>query len=42
MARLTKFHRQQYRHMALVGNMTIEELALFYFQEEIVRDFTIL
>jgi hypothetical protein len=31
-----------YRHMALVGNMTIEELALFYFQKEIVRDFTIL
>jgi hypothetical protein len=31
-----------YWHMALVGNMTIEELALFYFQKEIVRDFTIL
>jgi hypothetical protein len=31
-----------YRHMALVGNMTIEELVLFYFQKEIVRDFTIL
>jgi hypothetical protein len=31
-----------YRHMALVGNMTIEELALFYFQKEINRDFTIL
>jgi hypothetical protein len=28
--------------MALVGNMTFEELALFYFQKEIVRDFTIL
>jgi hypothetical protein len=25
--------------MALVVNMTIEELALFYFQKEIVRDF---
>jgi hypothetical protein len=23
-----------YRHMALVGNMTIEELALFYFQKK--------
>jgi hypothetical protein len=31
-----------YRHMDLVGNMTIEELALFYFQKENVRDFTIL
>jgi hypothetical protein len=31
-----------YRHMALVGTMTIEELALFYFQKEIVRDFTML
>jgi hypothetical protein len=31
-----------YRHMALVGNMTIEELALFYFQTEIIWDFTIL
>jgi hypothetical protein len=28
--------------MALVGNMTIEELALFYLQKEINRDFTIL
>jgi hypothetical protein len=28
-----------YRHMALVGNMTIEEPALFYIQKEIVRDF---
>jgi hypothetical protein len=28
--------------MALVGNITIEELALFYFQKEIARDFTIL
>jgi hypothetical protein len=28
-----------YRHMALVGNITIEELALFYFQKEIVWDF---
>jgi hypothetical protein len=27
--------------MALVDSMTIEELALFYFQKEIVRDFTI-
>jgi hypothetical protein len=26
----------------LVGKMTIEELALFYFQKEIIRDFTIL
>jgi hypothetical protein len=25
--------------MALVGNKTIEELALFYFQKEIIRDF---
>jgi hypothetical protein len=24
--------------MALVGNMTIDELALFYFQKEIIRD----
>jgi hypothetical protein len=31
-----------YRHMALVGSKTIEELALFYFQTEINRDFTIL
>jgi hypothetical protein len=31
-----------YRHMTLVGNMTIEELVLFYFQKEIIRDFTIL
>jgi hypothetical protein len=31
-----------YRHMALVGKMTIEELALFYFQKEIIWDFTIL
>jgi hypothetical protein len=31
-----------YWHMSLVGNMTIEELALFYFQNEIIRDFTIL
>jgi hypothetical protein len=31
-----------YRHMALVGNKTIEELALFYFQKEIIWDFTIL
>jgi hypothetical protein len=31
-----------YRHMPLVGNMTIEELALFYFQREIIWDFTIL
>jgi hypothetical protein len=31
-----------YRHMALLGNMTIEELALFYFQKEIIWDFTIL
>jgi hypothetical protein len=23
-----------YRHMALVGNMTIEELVLFYFQKK--------
>jgi hypothetical protein len=30
------------RHMALVGNMTIEELVLFYFQKESVWDFTIL
>jgi hypothetical protein len=30
-----------YWHMALVGNMTIEELALFYFQKEIIRNFTI-
>jgi hypothetical protein len=29
-----------YRHMALVGNMTIEKLA--FFQKEINRDFTIL
>jgi hypothetical protein len=28
-----------YRHMALAGNMTIEELALFYFQKEIIWDF---
>jgi hypothetical protein len=28
-----------YRHMALVGNKTIEELALFCFQKEIIRDF---
>jgi hypothetical protein len=28
--------------MAFVGNMTIKELALFYFQKEINRDFTIL
>jgi hypothetical protein len=34
--------RFEHWHMALVGNMTIEELALFYFQKEIVRDFTIL
>jgi hypothetical protein len=31
-----------YRHMALVGNKTIEELVLFYFQKEINWDFTIL
>jgi hypothetical protein len=31
-----------YRHMTLVGNITIEGLALFYFQKEIVWDFTIL
>jgi hypothetical protein len=31
-----------YRHMALVGNMTFEKLALFYFQKEIIWDFTIL
>jgi hypothetical protein len=31
-----------YRHMALAGSITIEELVLFYFQKEIVRDFTIL
>jgi hypothetical protein len=31
-----------YRHMALVGNMTIAELVLFYFQKEIIWDFTIL
>jgi hypothetical protein len=28
--------------MALVGIITIEELALFYFQKEIIQDFTIL
>jgi hypothetical protein len=28
-----------YRHMALVGNKTIEELALFYFQKEVIWDF---
>jgi hypothetical protein len=28
-----------YRHMALVGNMTIEELVLFYFQKEILPRF---
>jgi hypothetical protein len=28
-----------YRSMALVGSMTIEELALFYFQIEIIQDF---
>jgi hypothetical protein len=27
-----------YRHMALVGDMTIEELVLFYFQKKIIRD----
>jgi hypothetical protein len=31
-----------YRHMALLGNMTIEEPALFSFQKEITWDFTIL
>jgi hypothetical protein len=31
-----------YRHMALVGNKTIEELILFYFHKEIILDFTIL
>jgi hypothetical protein len=28
-----------YQHMALIGNMIIEGLALFYFQKEIVWDF---
>jgi hypothetical protein len=31
-----------YRHMALVGNMTIDELSLFYSQKEIIQDFTLL
>jgi hypothetical protein len=31
-----------YQHMAWLGNMIIEELALFNFQKEIIRDFTIL
>jgi hypothetical protein len=28
--------------MALVGNMTIDELSLFYSQKEIIQDFTLL
>jgi hypothetical protein len=28
-----------YQHMALVGDMTIEELVLFYFQKKFIRDF---
>jgi hypothetical protein len=31
-----------YQHMALVGNMTIEQLVLFYFQKKFILDFTIL
>jgi hypothetical protein len=30
---------QLYRHMDLVGSMTIEELALLYFQKKFIRDF---
>jgi hypothetical protein len=30
---------QLYQHMSLVGSMTIEELALFYFQKKFIRDF---
>jgi hypothetical protein len=40
-ASICKRFEHCYQHMALVGNMTIEELALFYFQKEIIRDFTI-
>jgi hypothetical protein len=33
---------QMYQHMALVGSMTIEELALFYFQINSSEMFTML
>jgi hypothetical protein len=41
-ASICKWFMHWYWHMALVGNVTIEELALFYFQQGVVRDFTIL
>jgi hypothetical protein len=41
-ASICRRFEQWYRHMPFVGNTTIEELALFYFQNEIVWDFTIL
>jgi hypothetical protein len=41
-ASICRRFEHRYRHMALVGNMTIEEVALFYFQKEIDRYFTIL
>jgi hypothetical protein len=41
-ARICRRFVHWYRHMALVGNMTIEELVLFCFQKEIFWDFTIL
>jgi hypothetical protein len=31
-----------YWHTTLIGNITIEELVLYYFQKEIIWDFTIL
>jgi hypothetical protein len=38
-ARICRRFEHWYRHMALVGNMTSDELALFYFQKEIIRYF---
>jgi hypothetical protein len=41
-ASICRRFKHWYRHMALVGDMTIEELVLFYFQKKSSEIFTIL